>query len=98
MNYSTSTGLKTADYQIYAGPGSLNTIFVDPPSVGVATLTIYDSANSAVSGKTELVYIEIPAGVTSDAAHLTLPVAFNFGAYAVLTGTGAGFIAHFCAG
>lgn len=91
----TSSGLKTADASILARPGYLHTIMVDPPSSGVATLTIYDSENSSVSGKTELAYIEIPAGVASDPIHFTTPLNANRGIYGVLTGTAAGYIVHF---
>lgn len=98
MHGVTSSGSKTADAQICSTGREcfLHTIFLDPPSAGTATLTIYDSENSTVSGKNVLAYVEsFSTDDSSQVYHLTTPVNTNKGIYAVFTGTGATYQVHF---
>lgn len=94
----TSSGNKTADAQICSTGREcfLHTVFLDPPSSGTATLTIYDSENSTVSGKNILAYVEVASTATgSEVYHLTTPVNANKGIYAVFTGTGSSYQVHY---
>ncbi len=91
----TSSGLKTSDTTICTRECYLHTIVLDPPSSGVATLTVYDSANSTTSGKNILWKMEVSAGTSSDPQHFTTPVNANQGIHCVFTGTDSGFIIHY---
>lgn len=91
----TSSGLKIADAQISTLRSMLHTLIVNPTSAGVGTVTVYDSENSSVSGKLELMKIVINSTDQSNTAHLTEPVNANRGIYIVATGTDISYIAHY---
>lgn len=95
---ATSTGLKTATAQITTMPGSLVNILVDPPSSGVATLTVYDSDAAATTSGTELFYAEIAAGTDTPGGLLNFPITVNKGIYAVFSGTGSSYLLHYTLG
>ncbi len=79
-----SSGVKTASAQISTQRGFLAGIDMISPSSGTATLTVYDSADSNVSGKLVLAEMEVDAGMPSCNHEYLNPVSVNKGIYAVL--------------
>lgn len=94
---ATSSGLHGASAQVYAMPAMLHMATIDPPTTGVATFTIYDSADNNISGKTVLLYVEQMAGINSVPYASPVPIVANYGLYCVLTGVDAGYILHYSA-
>lgn len=91
---STSSGLKTADVAILAGPGRLRGLHVGADGTNAATVILYDNA-SAASG-TVLAKIIVDATLTAaDAVIPTEGIICHNGIYADVTGTGAEFIVYF---
>lgn len=89
MNYSTSSGLKTASAQITSGPGALIGIDATPPDTGMTTITIYDSENSTTSGKLVIAEIHLDAGHISVNHEYTIPIAVNRGIYCTYSSSGS---------
>jgi hypothetical protein len=94
---ATSSGLRTTSAQVYSMPAMLYMATIDPPTTGVATFTVYDSADANISGKTILLYVEQMAGINSVPYPSPVPIVANYGLYCVLTGTDAGYIVHYSA-
>lgn len=93
-NPATSSGLKTADTAILAGPGRLLGVQLIADLTNACTVVIYDNATAA-SGLV-LCKLSIPAtGAFVDALLPAEGVVVNNGIYADVAGTGAGFIVHF---
>lgn len=82
---SNSSGSKTADAAITTQPSILCGIDMITPTTGTATLVIYDSANSSVSGKLILAEMEVDAGMPSCNHEYMAAVVAQNGLYAVLT-------------
>lgn len=82
---STSSGELSASTQIVTRPAFLQEVELNPPSIGTATLKIYDS-NSGASG-TLLMSITVAAG--QNTLYLSYPSGrvANRGIYVALTGT-----------
>lgn len=78
---------KSSSAQIASISGFLHGFELNPPAVGLATLKIYDSENSTVSGKQILCTATVAAGQNSIYVELPSPRVANKGLYATLTGT-----------
>lgn len=89
INDSTPSGLKSGNQAILVNPGSLHGIDVIAPTAGKNYLTFYDSADSNVSGKIELAFVEADAGMVSINHEFFTPVVVNKGIYVVVTGSGS---------
>lgn len=87
INYSTSSGQKTASAQIWSGPGSLSGVDLTPPMSGQASLLIYDSGNSDITNKVILAELLVDAGTVGINHEFYAPVGVNQGIYCVLTQT-----------
>ncbi len=100
INDSTSSGLKSGDQLIFAGPGSLHGIDVIAPPSSINYITVYDSENSDVTGKLEVSFVEADAGMVSINHEYFTPVALNRGLYIKVTGGGVGaqYIVRFARG
>lgn len=91
MNYSTSSGVKTAAAQITNQPGSLMGFDVQCPSTGYNILTVYDSEDSNTSGKLVLAIIEADAGMVGINHEFFAPTVVNRGIYVSVAGTGTDY-------
>lgn len=81
----SSSGEKSATAQITNTGGFLHGLELNPPSSGLATLKVYDSATA---GTTKLITTATTAaGLSSIYIEFPGPRACNSGIYAVLTGT-----------
>lgn len=102
MNYSTSSGRKTASAQIYTRPGALVGISLSNPDTGQSLLTIWDSSSSNTSGKDVIAEVEMDAGMNSVNHEFMAPVCVNYGLYAELTytsgGSGSSYLVRFIGG
>lgn len=96
MSYGpiTSSSQLTANQQIYQRSGSFYGAIIAPPSSGIATLTVYDNANSQASG-TVLLAMEQFAGNSAQPAIFTYPMAVQYGIYCVFSGTNSNYIAYY---
>ncbi len=89
---SISSGLQTADAQIYTGRGTVQALTVITDGTNAATVTLYD--NTTASGT-------VLAQMIVAGADRTGFQSWNFhcrclnGIYADVTGTGASYIVHF---
>ncbi len=89
---SISSGLQTADAQIYTGRGTLQALTVITDGSNDATVTLYD--NTAASGT-------VLAKLVVDGTANTGFQSWNFhcrclnGIYADVSGTGASYIVHY---
>lgn len=92
---STSSGLQTSNFQVYARPSMLQSIITNAPTTGLATLTVYDSPDGTTAGRTILALIEQFAGTSSTPTPLPSPVVANKGIYCTFSGTGANYIIHY---
>lgn len=79
-----SSGVKTASAQVASRQSLLAGIDMISPETGTATLTLYDSENASVSGKTVLAEMEVDAGMPSCNHEYGNPINANRGIYAVL--------------
>lgn len=79
------SGEKSADAVIYAAPAFLHGFELQPPTIGYATLKIYDNA-SAASG-TLIASATVAAGMNSIYLDFTAARACNNGIYADITVT-----------
>ena len=91
INYSTPSGLKTANAQVSSMGGSLMGIDVQCPSSGKNLVTVYDSENSSTSGKLIICIVEADAGMVSINHEFFAPVAVNRGIYVSVSGTGTDY-------
>jgi hypothetical protein len=91
INYSTSSGLKTAAGQISAQPGSLMGFDAKSPTTGYNIFTIYDSEDSNVSGKLVIAIVESDAGMVAVNHEFFCPVNINRGIYVAVSGTGTDY-------
>lgn len=87
VNYSTSSGQKTATAQIWTSTGSLSGVDLTPPASGQASLLIYDSENSNLTNKVILAELLVDAGTVGINHEFYAPVGVNRGIYCVLTQT-----------
>lgn len=87
-----SSGLQTADGQIYTGRGTLNALTVITDGTNDASVVLYD--NTAASG-TVLAKISCDGTNNSEFQGWNLAVRCVNGIYADVTGTGAGYIVHY---
>ena len=98
MNYSNSSGKKSASSQIVLRTAALAGVDVNPPSTGYAVLTIYDSATGTSVDGDILAEVEADAGLVSCNHEFTRPVVCNKGIYAKLDqfgGSDATFIVRY---
>src|SRR5947207_1630937 len=96
----TSTGAQSASFQINANPGQLFGFSLYGDGTNAASLIIYDSENSSVSGKLELAELQLKATEKQASApdFLNHGIVANRGMYAVLSGTGASCIVYYTLG
>lgn len=87
-----SSGLKTADAQIYTGRGTLNGLVVNTDGTNAATVTLYD--NTAASG-TVLSQVIVAGADRTHSQIFNLAVRCTTGIYADVTGTGAAYVVYF---
>ncbi len=92
---STASDDLSTDQVVYPRSGFLFGAFVEPPTTGVATLTIYDSSNSTTAGKKVLLKLQQFAGNSTTPALLPVPVIANQGIFCQFTGTGATYQIHY---
>ncbi len=91
INYSTSSGLKTGPAQISTMAGSLMGVDVQCPSTGYNLITIYDSEDSSIAGKTVIAMVEADAGMVGINHEFFAPAAVNRGIYVSISGTGTDY-------
>ena len=83
----TTSDQQSASAQIASRPGFFHGFELTPPNVGLATLKIYDSENSSISGKKILAEATVAAGQNSIFLTYVVPRVANRGIYVTLTGT-----------
>lgn len=95
----TSSGLKVADAQITSMDSQLFNVQLLGDGTNAATLTIYDSENSSISGKLVLAKLSLDAGlVQAETLNSEHGIVANRGIYCDVSGTGAEYIVHYCLG
>lgn len=83
----TTSDEQSASATIYAAPSHFHSFEILPPSTGYATLKIYDSENSSLTGKKILAEASVSFGMNSIYLALPIPRVCNRGIRAELTGT-----------
>ncbi len=92
MKTCTSSGLLAASAVIYARPCAIHAVTVVDAAAAV-TLIVYDNA-SAASG-TVVMQVNATVNATTNSVTFSHPIECNKGAYAAVTGSGAGYIVHY---
>jgi len=88
---ATTSGEQSATAQIWAQPGFLHGIEINPPQSGLVTLKVYDGAST--SGKL-LSTLTVAAGENSISVQFNSPRVVNSGIHAALSGTTTYVIAY----
>lgn len=91
---AVSTGELTADTHILTGSGFLTAVLIITDGTNAATLIIYDNTSAAGKKIWEGV---VPGASQYGGRNWTVPVRFENGLYADLTGTGASCIIEYVA-
>lgn len=93
LPYATSSGLRTADAQIYSGYGALTLVEVISDGTNVATLSVYDGISSA---GVLLLKLSIPATTAAPEIYpINVGCSFNQGLFVDVGGTGAAYVVHY---
>lgn len=89
---STSSGEKTASAQVTDQPAFFFSLELIPPTSGLATVKVYDSEDSSVSGKLVLLTAVCAAGQNTLYISRNTPMAVNRGIYVSYSGTNSAYV------
>lgn len=90
---ATTSGTKSADGIIFAGPVKLKGVLLNADGTNAATAVLYNNA-SAASG-TVVAKLQVDAGLVYESYSIDDGVMCTNGLYLDITGTGAECIVHF---
>lgn len=94
MQTCTSSGLKSSSGVILARPVAIHALtLVD--AAAACTLIVYD--NATTNSGTVIAQINATTNAATNSVVFNHPVECNNGAYAAVTGSGAGYIVHYSA-
>lgn len=94
MQTCTSSGLKSSSGVILNRPCAIHAVTVID-AAAAATLIIYD--NATTNSGTVIAQVNATVSASANAVVFNHPIECNNGAYAAVTGSGAGYIVHYSA-
>lgn len=94
MKTCTSSGLKSSSGVISARPCAIHAVTVVDASAA-CTVIVYD--NATTNSGTVVAQVNATVNSSTNTVMLSHPVECSNGAYAALTGSGAGYIVHYSA-
>jgi hypothetical protein len=92
MKTCTSSGIKSSSGVISARPCAIHAVTVIDASAA-ATVIVYD--NATTNAGTAVAQVNATVNASANTVMFSHPVECNNGAYAAVTGSGAGYIVHY---